>query len=125
MRMVFAIPVLILFPVACSITKPCSEAGDISWNPRIMGDKRCTQKVRKDGRTVNHGKFLQSYASTGRIALEGEFQEGLKSGIWLHYAEDGRLIALKFFDQGVEKTPSEEIRKKMDLLIQQKTGSGK
>ena len=109
----------------CSISKPCSEAGDVSWNPKIIGDKRCTQRARKDGRIVNHGKFLQSYTSTGRIALEGEFVEGLKSGIWLHYAEDGRLIAVKYFDQGVEKSPSEEVRKKMDLLIQQKTGSAR
>jgi hypothetical protein len=110
---------------ACSISKPCSEAGDVSWNPKIIGDKRCTQKTRKDGRTVNHGKFVQAYSSTGKIALEGEFFEGLKSGIWLHYAEDGRLIAVKYFDQGVEKSPSEEIRKKMDLLIQQKAGNTK
>ncbi len=125
MRKAFSILILSILLGACSITKPCSEAGDVSWNPKIIGDKRCTQKTRKDGRVVNHGRFLQSYTSTGRIALEGEFTEGLKSGIWLHYAEDGRLIAVKYFDQGVEKSPSEDVRKKMDLLIQQKAGSVK
>jgi len=125
MRRAFLVLVLSVLGDACSITRPCSEAGDVSWNPKITGDKRCTQKTRKDGKTVNHGKFLQSYSSTGRIALEGEFVEGFKSGIWLHYAEDGRLIAVKYFDQGVEKSPSEDVRKMMDLLIQQKTGSAK
>jgi hypothetical protein len=125
MSQTFSCLVLLTLLSACSITKPCSEAGDVSWSPKIIGDKRCTQKTRKDGTTVNHGKFLQSYSSTGRIALEGEFTEGFKSGIWLHYAEDGRLVAVKYFDRGVEKSPSEDIRKKMDLLIQQKTGSMK
>ncbi len=125
MKKAVHVTVLVVLASACSITKPCSEAGDVSWNPGIIGDKRCTQKTRKDGRIVNHGKFLQSYTSTGRIALEGEFVDGFKSGIWLHYAEDGRLIAVKYFDQGVEKSPSEDVRKKMDLLIQQKTGSVK
>jgi hypothetical protein len=107
---------------ACSISRPCTEAGDVSWNPRILGDKRCTQKRQPDGRIVNHGKFTQAYASNGRIALEGSFDEGRKSGIWLYYAEDGHLISAKYFDRGVEKTPPPEFQQKIDLLIQQKAG---
>ena len=61
--------------------------------------------------------------STGTIALEGEFTEGQKSGIWLFYSEKHQLIAAKYFDKGVEKTPPAEVQKQIDLLIQQKTGA--
>ena len=66
---------------------------------------------------------MQAHASTGKIALEGEFLEGLKEGIWLQYSEEGRLQVVKFFDHGVEKTPPDDIRKKIDLLIQQRVQS--
>lgn len=92
----------------------------MSWSPKIAGDKRCTQKRARDGRMLNHGKYLQSHASNGKIALEGEFFEGLKQGIWTQYAEDGRLVAVKYFEKGVEKTPPAEVQKKIDLLIEQK-----
>ncbi len=111
---------LMLVVSGCAITRPCSDAGDTSWIPKIMGDKKCTQKRRSDGKVVNHGPFLQSYGTTGKIALEGEFVEGLKQGIWLHYAEDGHLVAAKFFEKGVEKTPPEAARKKIDELIEQR-----
>ena len=108
---------------ACAISRPCSEGGDVSWNPKIVGDKRCAQKTLVNGRLVNNGKFQQAYQSTGTIALEGEFDEGKKSGIWLFYGEDHHLVAAKYFDKGVEKTPPAEIQKQIDLLIQQKTGN--
>ena len=114
---------LLLFLTGCAISRPCSEGGDVSWNPKILGDKRCTQKKLPTGQVVNHGKFQQSYQSTGLIALEGEFDEGKKSGIWLFYGEDHHLIAAKYFDKGVEKTPPTEVQKKIDLIIQQKAGS--
>jgi hypothetical protein len=107
---------------ACAITKPCSEGGDVSWTPKIIGDKRCVQKKAKDGRTVNQGKFQQYYQTTQTIALEGGFDDGRKDGIWLYYGEDKRLLATKFFDKGVEKTPPLEVQKKIDLIIQQKAG---
>ncbi|MBC7397252.1 MAG: hypothetical protein H7333_07390 [Bdellovibrionales bacterium] len=114
---------LLLLLSGCAISKPCSEGGDVSWNPKIIGDKKCTQKKLVNGRVVNDGRFLQAYQSNGTIALEGEFDEGKKSGIWLFYAEDHHLVAAKYFDKGVEKTPSAEVQKQIDLLIQQKTGT--
>lgn len=108
--------------VSCSVTKPCSEAGDVSWNPKIIGDKKCTQKKMPDGKVLNDGPFKQIYESTKMIALEGQFVLGQKQGIWLYYGEDGHLKTAKYFEKGVEKTPPLEAQKEMDLIIQQKTG---
>lgn len=119
------IPLIVISLSACSVTKPCSEGGDVSWNPKIVGDKRCAQKEFPGKRMLNHGAFTQAYKSTGRIALEGEFDEGRKQGIWKYYAEDGSLKAVKYFDRGVEKTPPAEVQKEIDLIIQQKAGTRK
>ena len=114
---------IVLFSLTgCAISKPCTEGGDISWNPKIIGDKRCAQKAGTDGKVLNQGKFQQYYESTGTIALDGNFDAGKKDGIWLYYAEDKHLVAAKFFEKGVEKTPPAEIQKKIDLIIQQKAG---
>jgi hypothetical protein len=107
---------------ACAIHKPCSDAGDTTWNPKITGDKRCAQEVGPDGKWVNHGPFMQIYQSNREIALEGQFEMGLKDGIWIFYGEDRGLKAVKFFEKGVEKTPTAEVQKEIDRIIQQKTG---
>ena len=117
------LPFVFIFLSACSISRPCSEGGDVTWNPKIIGDKRCEQKELKDGRVVNHGAFNQIYQSTGKVAIEGMFNEGRKSGIWTYYGEDGNIRTIKYFDQGVEKTPPADVQKKIDLIIQQKAGS--
>lgn len=115
--------VLLCFALmGCAVTKPCSEGGDVSWNPKIIGDKRCAQKTDASGHTFNQGKFQEYYFSTGTLALEGEFDQGRKDGIWLYYGEDRRLISAKFFDRGVEKTPPASAQKQIDLIIQQKAG---
>ena len=119
---VIILPLVIVLS-ACSITKPCSEGGDISWIPKIVGDKRCAQKEFPGHKTLNHGKFTQAYQTTGKIALEGQFDEGRKEGLWIYYGEDTKLRAVKFFDRGVEKTPPADIQKEIDLLIQQKAGT--
>jgi radical SAM superfamily enzyme YgiQ (UPF0313 family) len=114
---------LLLIVCACSITKPCSEGGDVNWSPKIVGDKRCAQKTKPDGSVVNQGKFTQYYGSSADVALEGEFVDGLKEGIWLYYSEKHQLISLKYFDKGIECTPPIEAQKQMDLIIQQKAGA--
>ncbi len=107
----------------CAITKPCSSGGDTSWNPKIVGDKKCSQKKMPDGKYLNDGVFMQKYQSTGKMALEGQFENGKKQGIWCYYGPEGKLISVKYFDKGVEKTPPIEFQKKIDLIIQQKAGS--
>ncbi len=74
---------------------------------------------------MNQGKFQEFYQSTGTIALDGNFDDGKKSGIWLYYAEDKRLISAKYFDHGVESTPPQSVQKQIDLLIQEKAGMRK
>lgn len=108
---------------SCAVHKPCSEGGDISWTPKIVGDKKCTQKTLPDGKVVNHGPFKQAYQTTDEIALEGQFELGQKQGIWLFYTEDHKLKAAKFFEKGVEKTAPPAVQKQIDLIIQQKTGT--
>lgn len=89
------------FLFACSITRPCSEAGDLSDIPKIKGDKKCYQKKQKDGSYKNDGKFFQ-YHPNGNIALEGEFKDGEKNGTWTQYDEAGKKIAVRYFENGVE-----------------------
>ena len=119
-----SIKILVLMGMlsGCAISKPCSEAGDITWNPKIVGDKLCTQKKNKDGKYVNDGPFRQIYQTTGKVALEGQFEGGKKQGIWLYYGEDQQLKAARYYDQGVEKTPPADVQKKIDLIIFQKSG---
>lgn len=119
------LPILVFFfslIQGCATHKPCSDAGDTTWNPKILGDKRCGQKRMPDGKFVNDGPFYQYYQSNHRLALEGQFVGGLKQGIWLHYGEDGNLKTAKFFEKGVERTPDAETQKEIDRIIQQKTG---
>jgi hypothetical protein len=119
------IPILVFFfslIQGCAIRKPCSDAGDTTWNPKITGDKRCEQKQSPEGKWVNHGSYSQFHQNNREIALEGRFDMGLKSGIWLQYGEDRSLKAAKYFDKGVEKTPSADIQKQIDLIIEQKAG---
>jgi hypothetical protein len=116
---------LLLICNACSTAGPCTAGGDVSWSPSINGDKRCLQARSADGKIHNQGKYQEFYHSTGTLALDGEFDEGKKTGIWLYYAEDKSLIAVKYFDHGIESTPPIEIQKQINLLIQQKAGMRK
>ena len=110
------------FLSGCAIHRPCSEGGDVTWNPKIVGDKRCGQRKLPSGKIVNEGKFQQYYQKTGNLALEGQFEEGQKQGIWSYYGEDQHLKVVKYFDKGIEKTPPSDVQKKIDLIIQQKSG---
>lgn len=89
----------------CAISRPCSEAGDVTWvNPGypIKGDKKCRQVKNTEGKYVNDGKFQWFYMS-GKLALEGEFKNGFKDGIWTQYEEkSGRPILEKNFVSGKE-----------------------
>ena len=115
------IAVLVLILVSgCAVSRPCADGGDVSWNPKIIGDKLCTQKKGKDGKYVNDGAYRQIYNTTKKVALEGQFEMGKKQGIWLFYGEDQQLKTAKYFDQGVEKTPPAEVQKRIDLIIYQK-----
>jgi antitoxin component YwqK of YwqJK toxin-antitoxin module len=73
----------------------------------IKGDRYCYTKELSNGRRVMHGRF-QQLRTDGKVAYEGAFEEGLKTGVWTLYDEKGEIVAEKFFERGVErnfKTP--------------------
>lgn len=89
---------------SCAITtKPCSSRGDVGWVPEVKGDQICYQQVRKDGTFVNHGAYKRMHRN-GKIALEGQFVNGYKQGIWIQYDENGKKVRERYFEKGVEKT---------------------
>lgn len=82
----------------------------MSWGGvAIRGDRRCQQKE-MGGKLVNHGKFTQFYMN-GKPALEGQFEEGRKTGIWIQYDEKtGEKIVEKYFERGVEMSAPARFR---------------
>ncbi len=96
---------------AVTMTRPCSEGGDVSWRSsktsdgNIKGDKHCLQKKLDDGRFVNHGIYKVKHPN-GKLALEGRFELGKKEGYWSEFDEKGEKVAERYFEAGVEKTPS-------------------
>lgn len=101
---ILIVPTMLLLN-GCALSRPCSEGGDTNWvNPGypIKGDKKCHQIKGADGKFVNDGGFKWFYMN-GKLALEGEFKNGLKSGIWTQYDEKtGRPIMEKNFVSGKE-----------------------
>jgi len=91
-------------------TRPCSEAGDVSWRTsltpdgKILGDKHCVQKQGADGKYRNHGNYRVTHPN-GKTALEGRFDEGKKEGFWSEFNEKGEKVAERYFEGGVEKSP--------------------
>jgi antitoxin component YwqK of YwqJK toxin-antitoxin module len=71
----------------------------------VKGDFRCHQKKLADGSWVNHGRFVQLQPDGRTIALEGQFVDGVRTGKWIQYSEQGKPLAELFFDsRGVQKT---------------------
>ena len=88
--------------LACSTTwKPCTDGGDVKWTPPVKGNMRCGQHKDATGKYVNHGKFYQ-FDEKGRIAVQGEFHEGLRSGTWTQFDAEGKKIAKKWFHKNIE-----------------------
>lgn len=91
----------------CALKRPCSEAGDTSWEPTFKnsGDKQCQQIQGKDGRYLNHGKYVQKYRN-GKVAVAGFFKDGKKDGVWEFFDESGEKKIERFFKNGVETLPN-------------------
>ena len=92
-----------VFLAGCSISKPCSEAGDTSWEPvpPRLGDQSCRQVRGTDGRFVNEGKYVQKY-SNGKPAIMGAFKNGKRDGVWVLYDETGQRKVERMYRDGVE-----------------------
>ncbi|MCC7441917.1 MAG: hypothetical protein IT285_09800 [Bdellovibrionales bacterium] len=109
----FALAAFALLASGCISTRPCEGGGDVSWEPTIKGDRHCHQKRHpKTQRWVNHGQFRQ-FDEKGQKRVEGMYKLGEKDGIWIQYAEDGKKIKEKYFEDGVEKSVPPEIARKL------------
>lgn len=104
-RLSLSCTALSFLTVSCATThRPCSQGGDISWDPPLKGDSKCVQKKMTDGRWYNHGRFVLLNGD-GKAVLEGDFEEGQKSGIWTQFDDQGKAIREKYFEKGLEKSP--------------------
>lgn len=96
----------------CATTreKPCLNGGQPARDARdkpFNGDRRCTQRKNSEGQYVNDGLYREIYPN-GRVALEGEYKDGKKVGIWTEYDEKGKKIAVRHWVRGVEVPPPAE-----------------
>jgi hypothetical protein len=92
----------LLLATGCSTTwRPCEEGGDVSWNPPIQGNRRCSQRKDESGRFINHGEFFQYYED-GKVAIHGHFREGQRTGTWTLYDATGKKSLQKWYHKGVE-----------------------
>ena len=104
--------ILLFFASACSSGyKPCAQGGDVTWANKIHGDRVCYQKRQKDGTYLNEGHYRQYY-DNGKIAIEGQFKDGKKEGIWTQYDEKGEANLEKYYEKGVEKSPPADVKRK-------------
>ncbi|MCM2279926.1 MAG: hypothetical protein NDJ89_17770 [Oligoflexia bacterium] len=86
------------------VQKPCSTGGDPARDKPFTGrieKKQCEQRRGKAGRDVNHGAYREWYPN-GRLALEGEYREGARSGKWFEWDEQGKLLSERWFENGKE-----------------------
>ncbi len=93
-----------LLLASCAIgSKPCTDAGDLSWPEKFKGDKKCFQKKDTSGKYLNEGEY-QHFASNGKLMLRGFFKAGKKNGMWIQYNDKGEAVVEKYYENGVEKS---------------------
>jgi hypothetical protein len=95
------IPALLLGACTYFPLKPCTEAGSFDTVPLAQGDMQCHQHKNAQGNWVNHGKFKQFHPNE-KLAVEGEFRDGVKVGTWKIYNDKGeQTTELNYNDKGV------------------------
>lgn len=93
---------LILFLSNCSLqNQPCSEGGDVSWDPPITGNMECYQKKGPPFVHLNHGRFRQ-WNKDGKLVLTGSFTDGKRDGQWVYLNEKGETLSEKNYLNGIE-----------------------
>lgn len=112
---------LILLLSACA-SKParyCTEIGQPAREvsaPYVIGDRQCFIKKDRDGSLIKHGPYREWFLN-GHPALEGEYNEGRKSGKWIEWDESGKKISERWFEEGVE-TPTRTTKAVSTIPIQ-------
>jgi antitoxin component YwqK of YwqJK toxin-antitoxin module len=115
-----ALLVLVFGVFGCAVSKPCRDAGDVMLaEDEGNGNTRCHQKD-FDGKPYNHGEY-KHYFLDGSPAVEGQFVAGKKDGIWILYNQRHDVKAVKYFDQGVERSAPPETQKLIDEIIRKKS----
>lgn len=71
---------------------------------------QCYQSKNPTGNFTNQGQFRQYYPS-GKLALEGEFDNGKKNGLWIQYDESGSRVLERWFERGIERSIPDSARK--------------
>ncbi len=102
MKVLMALGLLAGLPACASGTKPCSQAGDVSWVPPLKRtDRRCAQRRLPDGKYVNQGRY-EEFNEAGELVLEGQFENGKKTGLWTQYDGKNHRIAERRFENGID-----------------------
>lgn len=81
-----------------------SEVLDVVCYPNGKGGTLCrfSRYFSADGnRWVRHGRFVQ-YHDNGRVATEGDYQDGLEVDVWQDYHPNGQLAAEGMYGSGKE-----------------------
>lgn len=83
--------------------RPCSEGGQAPREDgsQFRGTKRCYQLPDSTGRYVNDGKYFEWHLNE-KVAIEGEYEMGKKTGRWVEYDDSGNKISDKYFKEGKE-----------------------
>lgn len=88
---------------ATGSSHPCLEAGDPPRDTEtpFRGDRQCVQRKDPSGNYVNDGRYREWHPN-GQLALEGMYRMGRKQGKWTLWDSQGRKIAEKYYEDGVE-----------------------
>jgi hypothetical protein len=96
---------LILTPACVSTPfRPCSEGGDVSWEPAIKKEKtgnRSCRQIEVKGKYINDGQYYQYYPN-GKPAIDGQFKDGLRTGKWTQFDEEGKKFFIREYEKGEE-----------------------
>jgi hypothetical protein len=96
---------LILSTAACTTGPkyPCSDGGQPAreGTQASRNIKKCRQIKDDSGKFVNDGKYFEWYPEEN-IALRGEYTMGKKSGRWIEYDKNGKVISDKNYVAGKE-----------------------
>jgi len=103
MKFRLASPSVWLLILGCATpNRPCSTGGQPPREPSptlFEGTKRCYQVPGPTGKYVNDGKYFEWFPNE-KLAIQGEYEKGKKTGRWIEYDENGNKISDEYFKDG-------------------------